>query len=411
MAPSRDSPAPPEPRDAAAAWFDARGLQRDFKEHAGRGIGTYVASLVRGFDAVARPGAVRPFVEAGADLVERPPRSPLLLAPAFPRGRGRLASQLRQQVVLAAWIARGRPALVHFASQTDAPWGVAVPSVVTVHDVVLHGAEARPEAPGVAAALRFAVARAIERRAIARAARLVVPSSTSAAELARTLGVARDRIAVVPEAAAPSFGPAAEPADEAVRRRLGLPARYLLHPGGADRRKRLPELVAAFDRLASDDREVALVLSGPTDRGPGAASLRRAIEAAASRDRIRAVGVLASADMPALYRGAQAVVLATRHEGFGLPVVEAFASGVPVVATAASAIAEVAGDAAILVPVDEPAALADAVRRLLRDQALSREMRVRGLARAASLDEPAVALATLRVLEQASGAILAALPD
>lgn len=407
MAPSGDSTAPrAEPRDAREAWFDARGLQRDFKEHAGRGIGTYVASLVRGLDAVARPGAVRPFVESGAALVARPERMPLLLAPSFPRGTGRLAVQLRQQLVLAAWIGRGRPSVVHFAAQTDAPWRVAVPSVVTVHDVVLHRAGARPESGGRAAAVRFAVARAIERHAISRAVRLVVPSQVSAAELAATLGVDRARIAVVPEAPSPAFRPGPVPGDEELRRRLGLPERYLLHPGGADLRKRLPALVEAFDRVASDEPGLGLVLTGPVDRGPGAAAVGRAVESATARDRIVATGVLPAAEIPAIFRGAAAVVLATRHEGFGLPVVEAFASGVPVVATAAPAIVEVAGGAALLVPVERPRDLADAVRRVLREPSLADEMRARGLERAAGADEVAFAHATLHVLEEVSGAPL-----
>lgn len=409
MTPTGDASAPrAESRDADAAWFDARGLQRDFKEHAGRGIGAYVASLVRGYDEVARPGAVLPFVEAGATVVERPPRSPLLVAPAFPRGGGRLAAQLRQQLVLAAWIRWREPAVVHFAAQTDAPPAVAVPTVVTVHDVVLHHRDAAPESPGRAAALRFAVARAIERRAIARAARLVVPSQVSADELAATLGVDPARIAVVPEAPSPLFRPQPAPGDEEFRRRLGLPDRYLLHLGGTDARKRLPALVAAFDRIAADDPGIGLVLTGPTDRGPGAPALRRAIEAARARDRIRTTGVLAPEAVPALVRGAVAVVLATRHEGFGLPVVEALASGVPVVATAAPAIVEVAEGSALLVPLDEPEAVAAAVLRLLREPALGEELRARGLARAGRLDEAGVARATLKVLEGVSGRSLAA---
>ncbi len=395
-------------------WLDARGLQRGFKEHAGRGIGTYVAALAAALDAEADPGRLRMLVERGADLVASVPRSRLVEVPVPLRGTGRLRTQLRQQVVLAAWVSARRPAAVHFAAQTDAPALVAVPSIVTVHDVYLHQAAGPEELAGpaagasAAARTRFRVARALERLAIRRARRLIVPSRVTAQELVRALGVSPGRIAVIPEAAGPSFSVAKQGSDVAVRARLRLPERYLLHPGGADARKRLPELIAVFDALARDDRSLALVLAGPVAAGSAASEVLRAVHRAQARQRITLTGVLDAQDMPAVYRGAAAVLLASRHEGFGLPVVEAFACGIPVVATAAPAIVEVAGDAAHLVPVDRVTALRDAVREVLDDPALAEQLRTRGLARARQFRWSLAAAETLAVYEEVSGeAILA----
>jgi alpha-1,3-rhamnosyl/mannosyltransferase len=114
-------------------------------------------------------------------------------------------------------------------------------------------------------------------------------------------------------------------------------------------------------------------------------------------------GVLPDAVLPAVYRGASVLVLATRHEGFGLPVLEAFASGVPVVATAAEAVRELAGDAALLVPVEEVGALYDAVRRVLDDAELARALAGAGRARSAQFRWSVAAAETLAVYEQVSG--------
>ena len=112
------------------------------------------------------------------------------------------------------------------------------------------------------------------------------------------------------------------------------------------------------------------------------------------------VGIISGAS---IYPFAWNVLLASRHEGFGLPVVEAFACGVPVVATAAPAIAEVAADAAVLVPVDEVTALADAVRKVLADPSLAESLRARGLVRAAQFRWAVAAVETLSVYEEVLG--------
>jgi len=399
-----------EARSATGAvWFDARGLQEGFKEHAGRGIGTYVAALAAALDEQADCRRLRMLVEGGVELTHPVSLSRILALPRRLGRSARLATQLHQHVQLAAWLSLQRPAAVHFPAQTDAPALVAVPTVLTVHDLVLHRHGAwYAGAPGDAFAARlrrarFRTMRLLERRAVAHAARVIVPSRVTAEELAGTLGVPRARIAVIPEAAARHFSPRPAPADATIRERLGLPERYLLHAGGADARKRVPELIRVFDALARDDATLALVLVGPVASGRAYPEVRRALGAARARDRIVLPGVVPEAHLPAVYRGAAVVVLATRHEGFGLPVVEAFASGVPVVATAADAVREVAGDAALLVPVAEVGELADAVRRVLHDPELARELRARGLARAAQHTWTLAAAETLVVYEEVAG--------
>ncbi|HEY8515174.1 MAG TPA: glycosyltransferase family 1 protein [Candidatus Binatia bacterium] len=395
--------------DARAVWFDARGLQVGFKEHGGRGIGTYVAALATELDHQAAPDRLRMLVERGAELLHGVSPSRLLYVPRALGGRGPLATHLHQHAQLAAWLSARRPAAVHFPAQTDAPAVLGVRTVVSVHDVVLHRHGAWYEAGtpdslrARARRARFRTMRLLERLAIAHASRIIVPSRVTAEELVRELAVPRAKISIIPLAAAPRFSPEPAPNDAAVRARLRLPERYLLHTGGADPRKRVPELIDVFDAIARDDASLGLVLAGPVANGAAYPAVRQAIERAAARDRIVLPGVVRDEELPALYRGAAALVLATRYEGFGLPVVEAFACGTPVVATAADAVREVAGDAALLVPVAEIGELRQAVRRVLNDAELAASLRERGLERAAQFRWSLAAAETLAVYEEVTG--------
>ena len=112
--------------------------------------------------------------------------------------------------------------------------------------------------------------------------------------------------------------------------------------------------------------ELRLVLVGP-DKG-AEAEARRAVTRLGLNGRVEFVGHVPKTELAELYRGARCLVLPSRHEGFGLPVLEAMASGTPVVATSAGAIPEVAGDAAVLVEPSDPVALAGGIERALADR-------------------------------------------
>ncbi|MBY0280514.1 glycosyltransferase, partial [Candidatus Binatia bacterium] len=220
---------------ARAVWLDARGLQQGFKAHAGRGIGTYLASLAGALDPEAGPGRVGYVVERDAELTHALAPARLVIAPRARPGHGRLATQLHQHLQLAAWLSAKRPAAVHFPAQTDAPALLAVRSIVTVHDVVLHrhgawyATHAGDDLASRAARARFRTMRLLERLAIAHASRVIVPSRVTARELEETLGVARGRITVIPLAAPARFTDVASAGDATVRARLRLPERYVLH--------------------------------------------------------------------------------------------------------------------------------------------------------------------------------------
>ena len=156
---------------------------------------------------------------------------------------------------------------------------------------------------------------------------------------------------------------------------------YVLALGSADRRKDLTTLVAAFDALASEHRDLRLVHAGPD--GDASDDLAGAIDRSPHRDRIERLGWVDDGARAALIEQAAAVAYPSLYEGFGLVPLEAMSAGRPVVTTRAPAIPEAAGDAAVYVDAGDADALAGSLQQVLTDRELAADLGARGRARAA----------------------------
>jgi glycosyltransferase involved in cell wall biosynthesis len=209
--------------------------------------------------------------------------------------------------------------------------------------------------------------------ALARRARLVITvSEFSRAELVELLGVAPERVVVVPGGVDRRFGdPELAAGAERVRTKLALGRPYVLAVGTSSARKRLDLLVPGARALA--ERGIDLVLAG-SDRG----YLRGA------ETSLRRLGYVQDADLPALYAGARALVMASTYEGFGLPCLEAMAAGIPVVAAAAGALPETCGEAALLFDPSDPPQLTAALLAAASDETERARLIAQGVARAES---------------------------
>jgi glycosyltransferase involved in cell wall biosynthesis len=166
----------------------------------------------------------------------------------------------------------------------------------------------------------------------------------------------------------------------------------VLFVGGIQPRK---DPLAAIEALALLQGDLSLVVVGAEKRGGD--EVRRTVSRLGLEQRVDLAGHVEHDELAALYRGAACLVFPSRYEGFGLPVLEAMASGTPVVAAAAGAVPEVAGDAAILVEPGEPASIAAGIRLALTQ----RECLVAaGLKRAAQFSWTETARRTLAVYRE-----------
>lgn len=263
-------------------------------------------------------------------------------------------------------VARDVPAsidVVHHAVTVPIP-RLAVPSVVTVHDVS-HLDGRRPAAWPLRAYRSWAYDGA------ARAASTVVATSRFAAErIVDGMRVAPERVEVVPLGIDHDlFRPGPLPDDDAVLRGIQLPDRFLFYPANLWPHKNHERLVDALAR--SDDPELSLVLAGqPYGRWE---RLRRHANRARLAERVVHLGHRDPRVMAALYRRAAATVIPSLHEGFGLPALEAMACGCPVATSGCGALADLTAGAIDFDPRD-PESIAAVVSRLLQDEGLRSDL-------------------------------------
>lgn len=273
---------------------------------------------------------------------------------------------------------RANPPDVFFSPVTQLPIACPCPAIVTVHDLACFSfPEHFPWRMRTAARLQA-------RHAARSGGHFMADSQATQRDIEHYLGVPPERITVAYLGCAPRFfGPLPESRIAETRSRHGLPERYVLYTGRLQPRKNLPRLIAAFACVCAENPSLPhhLVLAG--DAGWLPKSIENAINHSPIRDRIHRLGFVPAGDLPALMAGADVLALLSLWEGFGLPVVEGMACGTAVLASNCSSIPEVTGDAAVLVEPGDTEAIADALTRLLTDDAWRLETAARGPARAA----------------------------
>lgn len=204
---------------------------------------------------------------------------------------------------------------------------------------------------------------------VRRVSRVVTSSEFVRAKVLKRFRLPGGRVTVVPGGVELSYF------HPGVRSRLILPARYVLFVGSLQPRKNLARLLAAWDKI-KDVVPVAWLLIV----GTGGSVFRST--ALPGTERVKFLGAVPDADLPELYARARAFILPSLDEGFGLPVLEAMASGTMVLASHAGALPEVTGDSALLFDPLDVVEIAAALERGLCDSALRDSLREKGLVRA-----------------------------
>ncbi len=294
---------------------------------------------------------------------------------------------------LAVWTAQAD--LVHGLVNT-LPMATNVPAVVTVHDLsFLRLPERFPRHK------RFYLANLCW-ASVRKARRVIAVSQQTAADLLSQFGVESRKVEVVYNGVSKRFQPL--PAEEvsAFRQRMALPSKFLLYVGTLEPRKNLPHLLrayAAWQAAREAGRETALVLAGA--KGWHYQEIFRLVAELGLTGRVHFPGFLPEQDLCLWYNAADGFVYPSLFEGFGLPVLEAMASGAPVICSDAPSLQEVAGDAALIVPAQDQPALQDALERLLTEPGLAAELRSRGIRQARQFSWERTATETVSVYETA----------
>ena len=344
------------------------------------GIGTYIRSLVHAlsridtdnrYTVVTGPGEARAWGELPANV---------RLAPYSGDDHA-----YADHLLFPLFLRRLKPDLVHIPLNR-VPLLMPRPYVVTIHDMVnlFYNEEKISAAHMSLRRYRF-------RRGLTRASRVIAVSEATKRDVENLLGVPPGRITRVYNAPDPAFLGRDRADGEAARRlmmeRYQIDQPFLLYAGAIRHHKNIPRLVEAFavlrEQLANHPvyGDLRLVIIGDTiSRYP---AVRQAMMKSKVEQAVRFLGFVPFETLRCFYEAAAAFVFPSRHEGFGLPPLEAMACGTPVVTSNVSSLPEVAGDAAMLVNPGNVFDIARGIRDVLTDEPLRAELVRRGHVQAA----------------------------
>lgn len=264
--------------------------------------------------------------------------------------------RLAEQSVLPLSLLRAKLDLIHFPHY-NLPLVKPGRFVVTVHDLFPFQFPEIHSGP-----LPRTVNQMLMRNAVRRATRVITPSEATAQAVKASFPEAAARIVAIPEAADSRFNPSRNPEGEAAWQvRFGIRPPYIFYLGQWKAYKNLPTLLQAFSSVHRAHRQTQLVLAGDDPRHP---EVRREATRLPEGS-VVLPGRLPESAVPDLYRGASVVVLPSRAEGFGLPVIEAMACGVPIVCSDLPVLREIADGIAVFCKPDDADDLARAIGDVL----------------------------------------------
>ncbi len=303
---------------------------------------------------------------------------------------------LWEQLIFPVFLRTRRLSVCHFLLQMSlrfAPCKVVVTAYDAMHELF-------PEYARIRKSRNYRW----QKRALRKADRLLAISSSTRDDIAKLWPVDPNKITVIPLAADPVFRPLSGSALlDVVRRKYGLPQRFVLSVLSYEPRKNTLGVVRAFqDFRRRTGFQHHLVLFG--DRGWGLAqdTIGRAIAEAGVTDAVRLVGRLPDDELVALFNLAEFFVYPSLYEGFGLPVLEGLTCGRTVVAGNVSSMPEVVGDAGLLVNVANVGELAEAMARVASNSDLRRTLEKKALARARCFSWEETARRVLTIYENIS---------
>jgi glycosyltransferase involved in cell wall biosynthesis len=217
----------------------------------------------------------------------------------------------------------------------------------------------------------------------------------------RLYGVDEAKIRVIYEGVHPRFSRSRPEAVSAARQKYQLPQRYVLCVSTIEPRKNLISLIEAYHALRKQGTDGPLVIVGK--KGWLYESFFRRLRELGLEDEVIFPGFVPDEDLPAFYSAAEVFVFPSLYEGFGLPVLEAMACGTPVITSNTSSLPEVAGEAALVIDPTSTEQLAQTMRRMLENEDLRRELRVKGPKQAAKFTWEDAARRTLEVYRSVLG--------